>query len=628
MNKKRDPETTDRKPVKNGGGRQGRSFAQTTAPSGPGDSSGSSDHGVFDTDLSFKVPFHPPNMQLGRVEYTTPDGRVHSAPLGERTSVGRHTDNDIQLLDPEVSKTHLVIERTADGFRLFDLGSANGTLLREEPVEQARLKDGDEIHIGNSFLKVFIDEKTPIAEETMRNPDDVGGAESGKHVPPGDSPFDDRPPTMPAYDADRTMVTLVPGSLGTQDAGHSSVFALPMSDPFVSLEDFDIDVGNPKATELERLKVAFEFAGKVGIVKDLASLGAQILERVVELLPADTAVIMLRDEDGNLKALSSIAGGEVKIPRAIVERVLETREALLTQDALADVDLRGSHTIVGEHIRAALCVPLLVDKTVYGVIHLSSSSAAGAYEERDLGLLRAIAQPAALAVANARLIERIEREARNRAELERFLSPALVERVVKNDLALSLGGDTVVATVLFADIRGFTAITDRTAPEAVVSLLNEYFEAMVDIVFDCGGVLDKFLGDGLMAVWGTPVRSPTDAARAVEAAQRMREALDEVVNKKRAARGEDPLLAGYGIATGQVIAGAMGGQQRQDFTVIGDTVNLASRLCGEARGGQIIVCDATERAAAAQAQVGFRRLPPMNVKGVSRAVAAFEVMRT
>jgi hypothetical protein len=180
-----------------------------------------------------------------------------------------------------------------------------------------------------------------------------------------------------------------------------------------------------------------------------------------------------------------------------------------------------------------LCVPLVVRGEVVGAIHLSSNSLTGAYESKDLALLRAIAQPAALAVANARLRRKIEEEAAMRAELSRFLSPALVEKAVRNELNLGTTGDKVQCTVLFSDIRGFTTISDGAAPEQVVSMLNEYFDAMVEVVFQYGGTLDKFLGDGLMAVWGTPVQAADDPVRAVRAALEMRRALQEIVNASR-----------------------------------------------------------------------------------------------
>jgi adenylate cyclase len=279
---------------------------------------------------------------------------------------------------------------------------------------------------------------------------------------------------------------------------------------------------------------------------------------------------------------------------------------------------------VGQQIHSALCVPLLVQNEVLGVIHLSSSSTAGAYEEKDLALLRAIAQPAGLAVANARLLRKVEEDAHQRAELSRFLSPALVEKVVQNELNVHKQGDKVQATVLFSDIRGFTTISEGAAPEAVVSMLNEYFEAMVEIVFEMGGTLDKFIGDGLMAVWGTPMPGPDDPVLAVRAATRMRATLESVVNTARTKRGEAPLMAGYGIATGKVIAGAMGARRRQDFTVIGDTVNLASRLCGQAKPAQILVDENTERVAK-RAGMSLQSLEARVVKGFARPVPVWQV---
>ena len=155
-------------------------------------------------------------------------------------------------------------------------------------------------------------------------------------------------------------------------------------------------------------------------------------------------------------------------------------------------------------------------------------------------------------------------------------------------------------------------------------MLNEYFDAMVEVVFAHGGTLDKFLGDGLMAVWGTPVQSLDDAERAVRAANAMRIALRDTVNEARLARGETPLSVGYGIATGRVVAGAMGARRRLDFTVIGDTVNLSSRLCGQARPGQVLIDEATEKAMRGSGIVSIG-LEPRQVKGVARPVPVFDV---
>ncbi len=573
-----------------------------------------------------------PMLEQARLEYVAPDGTAHTRILRETTTIGRHTDNDIQLLDPEVSKAHLVVRRLKEGFILEDLGSANGTLINGMRQARAKLADNDVIVVGNSVLRFRLElpKRPPPSDPNARRIESIHEAKRSDPSLAFRSISLTTTPRRPAEEEsiERTTVTLVPEISNENE----SVFAQPMEPDFRPAESVRDD--RQLKRDYERLRVAYNISNAIGLETDLAQLGARMVEGIRDVLPADTIVVMLRDpalaaRGGNeLVTLASWAdrGHEVRIPRAIVERVVQTRRGLLTSDAQRDLQLRRSETVVGQMIRSALCVPLLMQGEVLGVMHLSSSSAAGAYEEKDLALLRAISQPAALAVANARLLRKVEEDAAQRAELSRFLSPALVEKVVSNELNVHKTGDKVQATVLFSDIRGFTTISDGAAPEAVVSMLNEYFEAMVEIVFEMGGTLDKFIGDGLMAVWGTPMPGPDDPVLAVRAATRMRATLESVVNAARVRRGEAPLMAGYGIATGKVIAGAMGARRRQDFTVIGDTVNLSSRLCGQAKPAQILLDEGTERVCR-RAGMALQALEPRVVKGVARPVPVWQVPR-
>ena len=572
----------------------------------------------------------------GRLEYVNADGVSQSRLLLDTTTIGRHTDNDLQLLDPEVSKSHLIIRRTSEGYVLEDLGSVNGTLVNGARQPRFRLQDNDVLLVGNSALRFRLEPRRRSAPsaERPRSVELVAPLSSFAEIHRSGDPAAAERDAKPG--SDKTLVTLVPENLMPEGSAASVVTEQPAGVDFRA--ERQIDEERALRRDYERLRVAFELMTEIGLETNLDALGQRILERIRVVLPTDTAVIMLRDPalgaagDGiaehSLVTLASWAesGSEVRIPRAIVDRVLESRGGLLTSDAQVDQQLQRSETVVGQRIRSALCVPLVVRGEILGVIHVSSHSVAGAYEEKDLALLRAIAQPAALAVANARLRKKIEEEAQTRAELSRFLSPALVEKAVRNELDVGKAGDKVSATVLFADIRGFTSMSDGQAPETVVSMLNEYFDAMVEVVFDHGGTLDKFIGDGLMAVWGTPVQAPDDAARAVRAAAHMRAMLEGVVNPARRTRGEAPLRVGYGIATGQVIAGAMGARRRQDFTVIGDVVNLSSRLCGEATAGQILVDESTERICK-KLGIRVRPLDPRAVKGFSRPVFVFEVQQ-
>jgi adenylate cyclase len=606
-----------------------------------------------------------PPAEAARVEFQTNGGPPHTRMLGDSVSVGRHTDNDIQLLDPEVSKAHLVLRRTPAGYTLEDLGSANGTLVNGVTQTRCRLQDGDVIVVGNSTLRFKEPRRKAQVGPATSSPPARSPAPIASSLPPMPVPPAVRPPmrpgvappgsTPPAKEpapapltsfaemrrsdpvlnlpsrqpppVERTSVTLIPEGLLSASGGDTSVFTEQPAE--LAFQDLAA-IADERALkrDYERLKVAFDLFTGVGLETDLEVLGQAILKKIRGVLPSDSAVIMLRDASvsDELVALASWSekNQPVQIPRAIVERVLQTKGGLLTSDAQVDSQLRRSETIVGARIRSALCVPLVARGDVLGVIHLSSTSLAGAYGEKDLELLRAIAQPAALAVANARLRRKVEEEAATRAELSRFLSPALVEKAVNNELDLTKAGDLVQATVLFSDIRGFTTISDGARPEHIVSMLNEYFDAMVEVVFAFGGTLDKFLGDGMMAVWGTPVQARDDAIRAVKAANAMRRALRDIVNAARTGRGEMPLSVGYGIATGRVVAGAMGARRRLDFTVIGDTVNLSSRLCGQAKAGQILVDEVTNGIILG-AGLETTALEPRQVKGVARPVPVFDV---
>ena len=193
-----------------------------------------------------------------------------------------------------------------------------------------------------------------------------------------------------------------------------------------------------------------------------------------------------------------------------------------------------------------------------------------------VGVGELLAVGAVLAVS-ARKLRVVIHRVKERDAFARFLPEPIVERLSKDPSALALGGEQQEATVLFADIRGFTTMAERMKPEDVCSLLNEYFAEMVDEIFAHQGILDKFIGDGICAVFGSGLGEGDHAARAVRAARGMLRRL-EVINEARAKRGEPPLKIGVGIHSGTLVAGNIGSPLRLEYTHVGDTVNTASRL--------------------------------------------------
>lgn len=217
------------------------------------------------------------------------------------------------------------------------------------------------------------------------------------------------------------------------------------------------------------------------------------------------------------------------------------------------------------------------------------------------------------------VLRRTQETERVRRLFARYTSDSVVEEILRTgDVVLS--GERREVTVLFADLRNFTSLAEAQAPEDVMRLLNELLGRLADAVLEWGGTLDKFLGDGLMAIWGAPVRRDDDAEAAVSAALRMQ----QLVKERNAAYPADQAVElGIGINGGVVIAGSLGNARRTEYTVIGDPVNVASRLCALAAGGEILVGEST--AGHLSHRGALEPLPPARVKGKARPVPLFRV---
>ena len=218
-----------------------------------------------------------------------------------------------------------------------------------------------------------------------------------------------------------------------------------------------------------------------------------------------------------------------------------------------------------------------------------------------------------MVVKNTLLRGRLQDEAKTRVYLQRFLSPGLVDQVVGGKYQLGHGGELREITVLFSDIRGFTAMSESVSdPQVIVSLLNDYFERMVDVLFRHRGTLDKYVGDALMALFGVPVAMGNAPIAAVGCALEMQRVV-ETMNAERAAKGLFPVRIGIGVHTGSAVCGTIGSRKAMQYTAIGDTVNTCSRLCSVAKAGEVIISDETMRRIGTHAEAVA--LDPVQVKG-------------
>jgi adenylate cyclase len=235
-------------------------------------------------------------------------------------------------------------------------------------------------------------------------------------------------------------------------------------------------------------------------------------------------------------------------------------------------------------------VPLVVNAQAIGVICIDCTCAPQSFGKDDLLLVTSLAHQLALAIANQQLLLTLKQ---NTEVLERLLtnfSPKVRTRLLQRAQMgrLRLGGEQSVVSVLCADIRGFTQLTAGMPTDDVVSLLNEYFAALTECIFRNDGTIDKFVGDAILAVFGSPEADPQHCRKAVLAGMEMQEAAREV-SKRRKAKSEVSCEIGIGIHTGQVLHGFIGSPERMEFTIIGEAVNRTSRYCDGAKGSQVLI---------------------------------------
>lgn len=534
---------------------------------------------------------------MARISIMGPSGRQERQ-LFRHNSLGRHPRNTHQVLDRVVSKEHCHIELVEDRYVLKDLGSLNGTYVNGERVDLHPLAPGDEITIGSTRI-VF-------------EPEERRGGVS----------FEGLLKDEPREATNRFKI-------GDTDAGPliRAKISILAEKTFFAEELIQDDASLRR--DYEKLRASYEVTRAIELGTSITALCNKILEVAFRLVPADRGVVLLHNEQEILEPVSvRTAEGvdpdqEVIVSKTVLDTVVREKEAVLSHDASADARFQSAQSVIMQGIRSTMCVPLLHNETVLGVMMIDSRLATHAFTEKDLALLETVASQAAVAVQNTLFARKLEQEAVTRERFRRLLSPAIAEQVISGNLEVKKGGELRETTILFADIRGFTSISESCEPQIVVDALNEYFEKMVEIVFRYEGTLDKFIGDEMMVLFGSPVAHRDDPIRAVRAALEMQAALLDL-NARHEAYGLPPFEIGIGINTGEVVAGYIGSSQALEYTVIGDPVNTGSRLCSLAKPGQTLISEGT--ASKLGNQFDLDELPAAQVKGKAQPIRVFELL--
>jgi adenylate cyclase len=500
--------------------------------------------------------------------------------------IGRGEDNEIVLEDPSrsISRFHAQIEVDPHGQTILtDLKSANGTFVNEQLADgRVILARDDVIRIGNYRL-VFRDSTGASARR--------------------------EPPALPAFQIEAAPVDL--GEL--QDRPHL------------------FQPSDTRTLVLSPELLALELLHEVGIRLARTVTPQDVVETAVDLLfniaGAQRATLMLWDDQqqaflpadvyarGGRKMTAAPASFDPRrlvLSTTILEKVRAENRPLHIRDARSHAELSRSSSILRAGIQAAFCSPLTFQGRFLGVLYADNLAAPDAFTDADFRIFTTIAAQTGLALASAITRGELLKREVEQAAMRLYLSPQVADLITSTEGDVELGGVLQPVTVLFADIRNFTQLSERLDAREVVLLLNEFFTAMTNVIFAAGGTLDKYIGDCVMALFGAPVSAPDDVQRAVRAAIDM---------QREGARLNSRLRIGVGLHTGRAVVGNIGSAQRMQYTAVGDTVNVAARLVSLAAPGQIIVSEDIRRLAAAS----FEPLGEVELKGRQQKMAIYSL---
>jgi len=525
---------------------------------------------------------------------STSGDQTFELPEGRTLIVACGLASDIAIYDPTISRRHAELTVSADGVEVKDLGSSNGTCINGARVTAGHLTLEDTVTFGKVALRLTVRgspgqaiQRPAIAAEAAA----AGGkivrqlVVSGG-VPPGITSRDGPPPGQLRVDATRG-----------------------------------------EARQAVKLQMLLDVAQKLTAELDLDRLLRTVVDTTFEIMSVDRVTIVLRNEEtGELvPTISRSRIGEaeaVHIPRSIAEKVMQERVAVVSQNAPEDSRFRGQ-SILLQSVRSAMCSPLMASADrVLGLLYVDNLTATNTFTDEDLQFLVAFSGLAAIGIKNSRYAEQIRRESTVRSNFERYFAPNVAADIAQQGEAIRTGGERRPTTVLFSDIRGFTAIAEGMGTDAIAQFLSEYFTEMVEVIFEHGGTLDKFIGDAIMALWGAPIAHTDDPDRALRAALAMQRSIARL-NERWASQGRPEIGVGIGINHGEVFAGNIGSHRRLEYTVLGDPVNIASRLCAEAGPGEVLVSE--QFLAVVRDQVSCDYLPELALKGKAQVTQVYRV---
>jgi adenylate cyclase len=460
---------------------------------------------------------------------------AHSIIIG-RASPEQPVDLDLSP-DTSVSRRHASVTYENGTYWIKDLNSKAGTRINEQRIEvKTRLGPGDKVRIGLTLLEILIPEDGILTNSISA--------------------------AMPASELIMTQ----------------------------KIESGSLDAARHRLLALYELGIAI---GATNAVEPLLHNVVEHLCRVI--IDAQRAVILLAEEAQLLPKAFIPETSRPPLSLNLARLAIDNREALTWRFGMPGKAGELYDSVVRHGTQAAMYAPLIWKDEVLGVIFVDNIQDKDAFNEDDLRLLMAMANQIAMFIKNYRLQQELLHQEVIRSNLLRQFSPQIAERIeelVNKRDVLRLGGERAEpVTILTSDVRGFTALTAHMEPSDIVQMLNELFSVCIPIIFKYNGTVDKYVGDAILAVFGSPEPDEQQWQKAVHAAIEMQAAI-AALGQARARQGLTVCQVGIGIHTGVVLHGFIGSEERMEYTVIGEAVNRASRYCDGAAPGEIVISEA------------------------------------
>lgn len=463
---------------------------------------------------------------------------------GDEVIIGRARGEQTVHLDlsPDqtVSRPHARLFAEKGDWWLEDLGSRNGTHVNGELVSgKRRLGSGDVVGVGETTL------------------------------------------TLEGLESDRTESIPVPAATPPPRDVAITV-ARAAHEPA-----FTHDVASEESAR--RLSILYSLPLELGAETQLEALLQSVVERAVGAIPgAGHGALLVREPDGKLLLKAHVPSGNPAASITLARRAMEKQQAFIWR---METDPTVSQTEFP--VQSGLYAPLTWGGETVGVLCVGSSEPAPRFDDNALQFLVAVAHHAAMAVIHRRTHDKLEHSSAILGRLLTNFSPKVRTRLLEraNRQRLRLGGENSEVTILVSDIRGFTRLTAAMDVADVVDMLNEYFSSLVSVIFKFDGTVDKFVGDAILAVFGSPEPDADQCEKAVRAAVEMQTTMREI-NERRKATGQTVCDMGIGVHCGEVLHGFIGSHERMEFTVIGDAVNRTGRYCDGAEAGAVVVSPA------------------------------------